>query len=144
MYDPDWFVTPTEKEEISVRILLAEDSPFYRNMIANYLIAAGYEVESVENGLVAFEKLKSDEHFDLVITDLEMPEMDGFELIKLIRSEERFKDIPILVLTSLRGEDIERKVKELGADAYEVKLERERVLERVRELVKRKIEKNAA
>ena len=144
MYDPDWFVTPTKDLEVPLRILLAEDSPFYRNMIANYLVAAGYEVETAENGKVALEKLKSEGHFDLLITDLEMPEMDGFELLKAVRSEEAFKDLPILVLTSLRGEDIERKVFDLGANAYEVKLEREKVLNRVKELIGTRVTENVA
>ncbi len=144
MYDPEWFSTPVKEEEKQIRILLAEDSPFYRNMIANYLVAAGFEVETAENGKRALEKLKADPKFDIVITDLEMPEMDGFELIKAIRSEETLRNIPILVLTSLKGEDIERKVMELGANAYEVKLEREKVLARIKELLNISEEKNVA
>ncbi len=144
MYDPEWFLTPTKELEVPLRILLAEDSPFYRNMIANYLVAAGYEVETAEHGLMALEKLKTEGHFDLLITDLEMPEMDGFELIKAVRADESLKDLPILVLTSLRGEDIERKVFELGANAYEVKLEREKVLNRVKELIGERVKEHAA
>ncbi len=145
MYDPEWFQDPVKEEAVPLRILLAEDSPFYRNMIANYLVAAGYDVETAENGLVALEKLKTDGSFDLLITDLEMPEMDGFELIKAVRAEEAYRDLPILVLTSLKGEDIERKVLELGANAYEVKLEREKVLSRIKELIgQKKVEENAA
>ena len=145
MYDPEWFIVKREEEEVGpARVLLAEDSPFFRNMVTNYLTGAGYEVESAENGKVALEKLKADPNFDIIVTDLEMPEMDGFDLIKAVREMPEFKDLPILVLTSLSGEDIKRKVFELGANAYEIKLEREKVLRSIEELLEQKRAKKAA
>ncbi|MFN3406905.1 MAG: chemotaxis protein CheW, partial [Caldimicrobium sp.] len=141
MYDPEWFIVKTE-ETGPIKILLAEDSPFFQNLISNYLIQAGFEVEIAENGEVAFEKLKSGYRPDLIISDLEMPVMDGFDFIKNVRATPDIKDIPILVLTSLTGEDIRRKVFELGANAYEVKLEREKVLNAVKELVEYKKAQN--
>ncbi len=134
MYDPDWFIVRTKKEKIR-KILLAEDSPFFRGMIKSYLKGAGYEVEVAENGKEALNKLLSGEKFDLVVTDLEMPEMDGFNLIKEIRSNPDYKDIPIIVITSLTGEDIRRKVLDLGANSYEIKLNREKLLEEIEELL---------
>jgi two-component system chemotaxis sensor kinase CheA len=145
MYDPEWFIVKREEEEVGpARVLLAEDSPFFRNMVTNYLSGAGYEVESAENGKVALEKLKSDPNFDIIVTDLEMPEMDGFGLIKAVREIPEFKELPILVLTSLSGEDIKRKVFELGANAYEIKLEREKVLRSIESLLEQKRAKKAA
>ncbi|MFN3568172.1 MAG: chemotaxis protein CheW, partial [Caldimicrobium sp.] len=141
MYDPEWFIVKTE-ETGPIKILLAEDSPFFQNLISNYLIQAGFEVEMAENGEVAFEKLKSGYRPDLIISDLEMPVMDGFDFIKNVRATPDIKDIPILVLTSLTGEDIRRKVFELGANAYEVKLEREKVLNAIKELVEYKKAQN--
>ena len=134
MYDPDWFIVKVGKEEKTRRILLAEDSPFFRGMIKNYLTSAGYEVEAVENGRQALSKLSS-EKFDLIITDLEMPEVDGFELIKEIKTNPDYKNIPIVVVTSLAGEDVRRKVYDLGANSYEVKLNREKLLEEVERLL---------
>lgn len=138
MYDPEWFIVKrkVEEEKKVYRILLAEDSPFFRNLVSNYLHSAGYEVETAENGKLALEKLSfSDVKFDLLITDLEMPEMDGIELIKTLRENPNFRDLPIIVLTSLTGEDIKRRVTEAGADAYEIKLSRERVLLAVENLL---------
>ncbi len=135
MYDPEWFIAKTEEEEKTYRILLAEDSPFFQNMIKNYLHQAGFEVELAENGEVALNKIKSGFKPDLIITDLEMPVMNGFEFIKNVRSIPEFREIPIMVLTSLSGEDVKRKVFELGANAYEIKLERERVLGKALELL---------
>ncbi|AEH23548.1 CheA signal transduction histidine kinase [Thermodesulfobacterium geofontis OPF15] len=134
MYDPDWFIVKIEKEKVVKRILLAEDSPFFRGMIKNYLVGAGYEVETTENGKEALNRLFSGK-FDLIITDLEMPEMDGFELIKEVRASPDYKNIPIIVVTSLAGEDVRRKVLDLGANAYEIKLNREKLLEEIERLL---------
>ncbi|PMP69119.1 MAG: chemotaxis protein CheA [Thermodesulfobacterium geofontis] len=131
MYDPEWFIVRRKKEEKVKKILLAEDSPFFRGMIKNYLEGAGYEVETVENGKEALNKLLSGTKFDLIITDLEMPEMDGFELIKEVRSNPDYKNLPIIVVTSLAGEDVRRKVFEIGANSYGLKLNREKLLEEV-------------
>lgn len=137
MYDPEWFVVRT-KEEIPIRkrLLIAEDSPFFRNMMKNYLEASGFEVISVENGKEALEKLKQGEKVDLILSDIEMPEMDGFDLIRNLKEHHEFSKIPVIVVTALAGEEIKRKVFELGADGYEVKLDRGRVLEAIHKLIK--------
>lgn len=142
MYDPEWFLVKEEEKE-PLQILLAEDSPFFQNMISNYLTQAGYIVEVAENGEVALNKLKSGLKPDVIISDIEMPVMDGFMFLKNLRSIPEFKDIPVLVLTSLTGEDIKRKVYELGANAYEVKLEREKVLGAISKLLEIKKEQVA-
>uniref|UniRef100_A0A832GN32 histidine kinase n=1 Tax=Caldimicrobium thiodismutans TaxID=1653476 RepID=A0A832GN32_9BACT len=139
MYDPEWFLVKREaEEEVPLTILLAEDSPFFQNLISNYLTQAGFIVELAPNGEEALKKLKSGFRPDLIISDIEMPQMDGFQLVKEIRSMPEFREVPIMVLTSLTGEDVKRKVFELGANAYEVKLERERVLATIMRLLEHK------
>ncbi len=140
MYDPTWFIVKREEEEVPIRILLVEDSPFFRNMMKNYLEASGYEVEVATNGREALEILSTNSNFDVIITDIEMPEMDGFELLKALKSDERYKDIPVIVVTALAGEDIKRKVMDLGADGYEVKLQRDSVLETIERLTSQRKE----
>ena len=140
MFDPEWFVVKKEEEAEEmvepIRILLAEDSPFFQNLIKNYLAQAGYEVDVAENGKVALEKLTQNPTFySLLITDIEMPVMDGFTLIAEVRKNSQFVNLPILVQTSLAGEDIKKKVFELGANAYQVKLNREMVLQTINELL---------
>jgi len=139
MFDPEWFIVKRKEEEIieePVRILLAEDSPFFQNLIKNYLTQAGFEVDVAENGKVALEKLmQNPEQYSLLITDIEMPEMDGFTLIAEVRKNPQFANLPILVQTSLAGEDVKKKVMELGANAYQVKLDREKVLTAINELL---------
>ncbi len=141
MYDPDWFSRPEIVEK--KRILYAEDSAFYRQLVKNYLQAAGYEVEVAEDGLEAWEKLQQ-EHFDLLITDIEMPRMNGFELAKKVRSDERFSHLPIMALTSLSGEEVYRRAKEAGIDEFQVKLDREAVVRTVAELLSRAEEAEVA
>ncbi len=138
MFDPEWFIVKKEIEEEDHfdRILLAEDSPFFQNLIKNYLTQAGFEVDVAENGKVALEMLKQNPNlYSLLITDIEMPTMNGFELIEAVRKDPQLKDIPILVQTSLAGEDVRKKVFDLGANAYQVKLDREKVLTEIEGLL---------
>ena len=138
MFDPEWFIVKRKEEETlePKMFLLAEDSPFFQNLIKNYLTQAGFEVDVAENGKVALEKLmQNPEQYSLLITDIEMPEMDGFTLIAEVRKNPQFANLPILVQTSLAGEDVKKKVMELGANAYQVKLDREKVLTAINELL---------
>ena len=141
MFDPDWFKKPVL--EIHSRILYAEDSSFYAQLVKNYLEGAGYEVEIAEDGVRAWEKLQEGA-YDLLITDIEMPRMNGLELIKKVRADERFRDLPIMVLTSISAEEVYRKAKELGADEFQTKLDRQAVIEAATRLLTAKTTAEAA
>lgn len=134
MYDPDFFAAPQTETVTGGRILLAEDSTFYRNLLSSYLEAAGFDVVTAEDGKQAWDKLQA-EPFDLLITDIEMPNMNGFELTKQVRSSEALKDLPIIAVTSLSGEDDRRKGLEAGVNDYQPKLDRDQVLEAVGRLL---------
>lgn len=102
------------------KILIADDSPTIRKFVAFSLTMQGFEVIAACDGMEALEKLPNNK-IDLIITDLNMPNLDGFELIKSIRSSEEYEDVPIIVLSSLSGsEEIERGMN-LGANSYLVK-----------------------
>ncbi len=102
------------------RILLAEDSPSIRKFITFALAAKGYKIISAADGMEALEKL-AHEKVGLIITDLNMPNIDGFELIKTIRSNIEYNDVPIIILSSLSGsEDCERGIM-YGASSYIIK-----------------------
>ncbi|WP_022852467.1 hybrid sensor histidine kinase/response regulator [Thermodesulfatator atlanticus] len=137
MHDPYFFVKVIPQEDRPYRVLLAEDSPFFRQMIANYLAASGYEVETAIDGEEAWEKLQKDQ-YDVLITDIEMPRMTGLELAKKVRSDERFANLPIMALTSLASDEDRRRGLEAGIDEYQVKLERGNVLEALARLLSRK------
>ena len=103
------------------KILFVEDSPTMRRIIANSLSKIGVkEVVDAENGMDALEKIK-DQDFDMVITDWNMPEMNGKELVEHLRSQSKYKDTPILMITT-RGmqEDVLTAIKS-GVNGYIVK-----------------------
>jgi two-component system chemotaxis response regulator CheV len=102
-------------------VLVVDDSSFIRNAIASNLRAAGYLVEEAINGEDAWriisDKLTDNAfNYDAIITDIEMPRMDGLHLTSLIRGNERLGDIPLFIFSSLASEDNIRKWKSLGAD----------------------------
>ena len=101
-------------------ILLADDSPSIRKFVAFSLAMKGYEIISVSDGMEALEKLPT-EPINLVITDLNMPNVDGFELIKAIRANEELKEIPIIILSSMSGNDEIEKGMTCGANSYLIK-----------------------
>ncbi len=101
-------------------ILVADDSPSIRKFVAFALTMKGFEIVPVSDGMEALEKLPR-ENINLIITDLNMPNLDGFELIKAIRGNIEFKDIPIIILSSLSGSDEIQRGMEYGANSYLIK-----------------------
>ena len=101
-------------------ILLVEDTSHLSEEIADILRLEGYQVAIANNGLRALELLPSSRP-DLIITDLLMPGMDGFELIKQVRSTASFKSIPILILSAKTSEADRVRGKDVGADAFLMK-----------------------
>jgi len=105
---------------VKPKILVVDDSPTIRKFISIALKIKGYEIISASDGMEALELLPNDK-IDLVITDLNMPNIDGFNLIERIRSNENFLNTPIIVMSNLSdSEDIERAM-QLGADSYIIK-----------------------
>jgi two-component system, chemotaxis family, sensor kinase CheA len=110
-------------------ILLVEDSPFFLKQVAGFMKDVGYDVVACEDGSVAWETLKnSDKQFDLVVTDIEMPNMNGFELSRRIKDDPGLRHLPIIALTSLAGEEDIQRGMESGIDDYQIKLDRERLM----------------
>ena len=99
------------------RILVVDDSPATREVVSGLLRGAGYEVITAENGIQAMRELGR-ENFDLVVTDINMPQMDGYELTKYIRETPHLKALPVIMLTSFGSAEERRKGKEVGADEY--------------------------
>lgn len=104
------------------RIVLAEDSAITRSMLARILSSFGYDVREAENGRRAIEIFDA-EGCELMLTDIEMPEMDGVELVRAVRSRAEGKRLPVIVLSGKGSDDDKRRAAEAGADAYLVKAE---------------------
>lgn len=114
-----------ERDRNNVPILIAEDSVFLNKMIVESLKKAGYNnLIHTENGQEAWDTIEMfrsqgtlKEHVACVITDIEMPIMDGHRLTKLIKDDDELKDIPVVIFSSLVNEEMRRKGEALGADA---------------------------
>ncbi len=107
-------------------VLLAEDSDFFRQRLTEMLEGAGYRVVACPDGGAAWDTLQErGETIDLVVTDLEMPNVDGFELARRIRQHASFSDLPVFAVTSLASQDDQDRARQAGVDEYHVKLDRE-------------------
>ena len=103
-------------------ILVAEDSMITAELEKNILVNAGYEVDVAIDGIDAMDKLHG-KKYDLLVTDIDMPRMDGFELTSKVRADKRLKDLPVIVVTVREKVEDKRKGIEVGADAYILKKE---------------------
>ena len=104
--------------EVRRRLLLVDDSISVRRVVGKMLTKAGYEVVLAADGQDALEKLLVEARFDAVLTDLEMPRVNGFELIEELRRKFVAADLPIFVMTTRAGDKHMRLALELGATAY--------------------------
>ena len=129
-------VTPSQQEDKEVAVLVAEDSITSRMLLKNILESSGYRVATAVDGVDAFTQLRADP-FDLLVSDVEMPRLDGFGLTARIRGDEKLSQLPVILVTALDArEDRERGV-EAGADAYIVKssFDQSNLLDTVRRLI---------
>jgi two-component system chemotaxis sensor kinase CheA len=110
--------TPTvEAVQTKPVILLAEDSIATRTQEKRVLEGAGYEVVTAVDGLDAFNKLIA-RHFDAVVSDVQMPNLDGFSLVARIRQHQEYNELPVILITSLASDEDKKRGAEVGANAY--------------------------
>jgi len=106
---------------VNKKIIFVEDSPTMRRIIMNSLAKIGFQdVVQAENGLDALEKIE-DKNFDMVITDWNMPEMNGAELVTELRSRDKYKATPILMVTTRGMQDDVMSAIKMGVNGYVVK-----------------------
>ena len=117
------------------RVLLVDDSPFFRNMMAPLLNVAGYEVVTKESAFEALELLENGEVFDVIVSDIEMPDMSGFEFAEKVRSNDDIKKTPLVALSShATSEDISRG-EEAGFQKYVAKFDKETLISTIHETI---------
>ncbi len=102
------------------RILVVDDSLITRQLEKDILESAGYEVETAVDGMKGLERLRHAK-FDLVVTDVEMPNLDGFELTSAIKTSGALSSIPVVIVTSMQDDKDKARGVQVGADAYVVK-----------------------
>jgi len=128
----EWLRSRTVDEDVSgalnSRILLVDDSDFFRNMLKPVLTVAGYQVHVVPGAQSALELMESGEMFDLIVSDIEMPEMSGFEFAENVRAGSRWQNTPMVALSALASErDVNRGL-EAGFNDYVAKFDKDTLL----------------
>lgn len=98
-------------------ILVVDDSSTVRKFVSVSLSLRGFRVVTAEDGMDALEKLPQ-EPVDLIITDLNMPNMDGMELIRTLRDNPNYKELPIIILTSLNEHGLKVESEKIGIHSY--------------------------
>lgn len=118
------------------KILVVEDSITSRTMLKNILETAGYQVITAVDGTDAFTKARTGD-FDIVVSDVDMPKLNGFELTAKIRSDKKLSEIPVVLITALESRDDRERGIEVGADAYIIKssFDQTNLLEIIRKLI---------
>jgi two-component system chemotaxis response regulator CheV len=125
------------------KVVIAEDSMMINKMITNKLNESGMDVKSFKDGESAWNYIdemvndtENEVQLDLVITDIEMPKMDGYSLTKKIKSNERLKKVPVLIFSSIISKDILHKGESVGADAQLSKPDLDELINISRDLLK--------
>jgi two-component system chemotaxis sensor kinase CheA len=105
-------------------VLLVDDSAFFRNMLAPVLKAAGYKVRLANNAQEGLVALRSGLRFDAVLTDIEMPDMNGFEFAEVIKADQRLGAMPIIALSSMVSPAAIERGRQAGFHDYVAKFDR--------------------
>ena len=139
----DWFTSPDEAafgDEDVRRLLLVDDSPFFRNMLTPLLEVAGYSVTVAANGDEAMALCEKGEAFDCIVSDIEMPGMNGFELAERVKADSRWQATPIVALSShVNPKDLERG-RVVGFSDYVGKFDRDALLSTLSQTLAEKVE----
>ncbi|MCB1135304.1 MAG: chemotaxis protein CheW, partial [Chlamydiia bacterium] len=123
---PDWDVwKQLAKRERPKSILVVDDSKFYRDNISGFLKTWGFDVSTATDGLDAIQLLETQgDQFDMVLTDIEMPNMNGIQLTQEIRKRKQFGQLPIIAISSLDAGEMIQQAYTAGVDKYLIKLDR--------------------
>ena len=112
--------TKKERQMANKKALIVDDSATMRNMIKAVMTEMGFDIVTAQDGAKAVKSAGTDK-FDIVVTDINMPNMDGIELIRVLRDTDSMKFTPILVITTEGGDNVKKAGKEAGASGWIVK-----------------------
>jgi two-component system chemotaxis sensor kinase CheA len=130
----DWFRRKEMKQEALTRTLLfVDDSPFFRNMLVPVLKAAGYDVHAVGAPDEALALIKKGQKFDVIVSDIEMPGMNGFELAEAIRADARGAHVPIIALSSMTSPASIERGRQAGFHDFVAKFDRQGLIAALKE-----------
>jgi len=121
----DWFTRKDmQSSNLTQEVLLVDDSAFFRNMLAPVLKAAGYSVQTATNANEGLNILRGGKQFNVILTDIEMPDMNGFEFAEAIRADQRNNETPIIALSSLVSPAAIERGRQVGFHDYVAKFDR--------------------
>jgi two-component system, chemotaxis family, sensor kinase CheA len=121
----DWFTRKEMRPSLNAQsVLYVDDSAFFRNMLAPVLKAAGYKVRLANSAQEGLAALRSGQTFDVVLTDIEMPDMNGFEFAETIRSDSHLNSMPIIAVSSLVSPAAIERGRQAGFHDYVAKFDR--------------------
>jgi two-component system chemotaxis sensor kinase CheA len=121
----DWFTRKDmQRSSLTQEVLLVDDSAFFRNMLAPVLKAAGYNVRTATNASEGLNILRAGKQFNVILTDIEMPDMNGFEFAEAIRADQRNNETPIIALSSLVSPAAIERGRQVGFHDYVAKFDR--------------------
>ena len=130
----DWFRKKDQSKRAAPRsLLLIDDSPFFRNMLAPVLQAVGYDVTTAASAPEALAMIKDGRDFDVVVTDIEMPEMNGFEFAERLRDDPRTADLPVIALSSVVSAEAVERGRQVGFHDYVAKFDRQGLIAALKE-----------
>ncbi|MDA7948712.1 MAG: chemotaxis protein CheW [Hyphomicrobiaceae bacterium] len=132
-YD-DWMERREAGEEIrGARLLLVDDSAFFRNMLAPLLSAAGYSVTIADSAKQALELKDRGLNFDIIVSDIEMPEMDGIAFAEVLRNDPAWKETPIIALSSHTAPHVIERSRQAGFADFVGKFDRQGLMESIKD-----------
>ena len=132
----DWFIRKEMATEAQTQsVLLVDDSPFFRNMLAPVLKSAGYKVRTAASAIEGLATLRSGHTFDIVVTDIEMPEMNGFEFAEAIRADQNLHQLPVIAVSSLVSPAAIERGRQAGLYDYIAKFDRPGLIAALKEQI---------
>jgi len=130
----DWFrPRDINAKHAARKVLLIDDSAFFRNMLAPVLKAAGYEVTTAAGGEEALVLLQKGRRFDVVLTDIDMPGMNGFDFAEQLRGDPHTAGIPVIGLSSMISADFIERGRQAGFHDYVAKFDRQGLIAALKE-----------
>jgi two-component system chemotaxis sensor kinase CheA len=132
--EPGWFSDKADAENL--RFLVVDDTPFYRNVLSSFFIGAGINITLAGNGREALQLMEKSD-FNAVVSDIDMPVMDGLEFIRNVRKNQRYKNIPALAISANETDTIHSRALKSGFSDFQSKLVPDKLMEACAEFIRR-------
>ena len=121
---PNWFERKAPSEATRGHLLVVDDDPIFRKLIDPVLRSIGFSVTLLGSGQQALSQIAAGDRFDIVISDLDMPVMDGFQFAEALRRDKRYGDVPLIALSSVCSDEARQRGREVGFTNHIAKSDR--------------------